>query len=816
MVDFLVLLALGQASLPSPTEGYLKPSRVIEQAALAPYYLNETPGAVSPDGNRSLISVRDGAPPLAWLAKTHVNLGGLQVDTLANRERSLTTRSLAAIRVLDIHSGKEISLEAPADSRLSDPKWSPDSKQVAFLAHLNDRTLLYVADVSTGKSRALTTRPLLVTLDPTFEWSRDGSSLVVVLIPKNRGPVPAKPEVATTPRVQTSDLKTAKLETFPSVLETPYDQSLLDYYSTGSLAKIDVASGKVHEIGDPARIQRVSLSPKAKFFLVTTLEKPYSYLVPVSNFGEKQAIWDEEGKELAKFDSRALREGAPDEDKGRNEAKRLPQWHGDSDELLFIQSLAAKAEDGSTSTRRTDHIELWKAPFGAKDVSSVYEAPGSISDYSQGEDGHSLFLTTGAAAGRRGGAAPASDGAEPTRRLTFLASPSAKPVVLAEIKADAEETAALVLDREGEVRESTDGKSAYLSGEHTFKDPYTQAPKPYVDRVDLATGKKERIFESRTDVFEQASLVESEAKELLVTRQSPTQVPQSYLVSLTTKSEKQLTQNKDYLPDVSQARREYITVTRPDGFKFRVWITLPPYAYHNPAFFWIYPSEFASQEAYDRSKRTFNKNLFIAPSGANKEILTRLGYVVVQPDIPIVGPAGHMNDEYVPQLRNSLSAVIDELERRDWIDRRNLGIGGHSYGAFSTANSLAHTPFFKCGIAGDGCYLRPLTPFGFQNEQRQIWEARETYLDMSPLLYAEQFTGALLMYHGLEDQNVGTNPINSQRLFTALQELGKPAELVMYPYEDHGQIAKETVLDQWARFTTWLDRWLKPESTVGK
>lgn len=252
-----------------------------------------------------------------------------------------------------------------------------------------------------------------------------------------------------------------------------------------------------------------------------------------------------------------------------------------------------------------------------------------------------------------------------------------------------------------------------------------------------------------------------------------------------------------------------ITVTRADGIRFQVKITSPANVSRPPALLWIYPAEFESQDLYDRSKRSLNKNLFNQVGGSNKAALIRLGYAVVEPDVPIVALAARMNDTYVPQLRNSLSAIIDELDRRNLVDRSRLACGGHSYGAFSTANAMVNTPFFKCGIAGDGCYLRPLTPFGFQSDPRQLWEARSTYLEISPLLYADQMTGALLMYHGLDDQNIGTAPINSERMFTALEALGKPAQLVMYPYEDHGQIAKETVLDQWARFSAWLDKYLK-------
>jgi dipeptidyl aminopeptidase/acylaminoacyl peptidase len=228
-----------------------------------------------------------------------------------------------------------------------------------------------------------------------------------------------------------------------------------------------------------------------------------------------------------------------------------------------------------------------------------------------------------------------------------------------------------------------------------------------------------------------------------------------------------------------------------------------------PAIFWFYPREFVDQKAYDEAQRTYNKNTFPSTGSMNSEYFTALGYVVVQPDVPIVGPTGRMNDNYVWHLRNSLAATIDTLDEQGIIDRKRLAAGGHSYGAFSTANAMVHTPFFKAGIAGDGAYNRTLTPMAFQSESRILWEARETYLMMSPMLYADQLTGALLMYHGLDDQNVGTDPINSIRMFHALQGLGKTASMYLYPYEDHGPASRETLLDLWARWAAWLDKYVK-------
>jgi dipeptidyl aminopeptidase/acylaminoacyl peptidase len=225
--------------------------------------------------------------------------------------------------------------------------------------------------------------------------------------------------------------------------------------------------------------------------------------------------------------------------------------------------------------------------------------------------------------------------------------------------------------------------------------------------------------------------------------------------------------------------------------------------------FWLYPYEYTDQAGYDRTLRTENVKRFPAGGARSIEYLATQGYAVANFDPPIIGEAGRMNDNYVSDLRMNLYAVIDALDKAAIIDRDRLGIGGHSYGGFSTVNALAHTPFFKAGIAGDGMYNRTLTPTRFQSEQRDLWEAPKTYLDMSPMLYADKIQGALLLYHSLEDQNVGTHLTSSVRMMQALRSEGKVGALYMYPYEDHGPVARESVLDQWARWTAWLDLHVK-------
>jgi dipeptidyl aminopeptidase/acylaminoacyl peptidase len=369
---------------------------------------------------------------------------------------------------------------------------------------------------------------------------------------------------------------------------------------------------------------------------------------------------------------------------------------------------------------------------------------------------------------------------------------------------------------------SADGSSVFLQGSAYDKNSDAVGPKTFLDRVNIKTGDKTRVFESdNNNVYERLSqIIDPDAKALVVTHESPTMQPQDFLV--TAAARKQLTDNKDIAPDLTSSPKLRVPIERPDGFRFTVRVTLPP-GYQTgtklPALFWVYPSEYDTQESHDQPDRTYNRNQFTNYGNRSMEFFIRQGYAIIEdaPDhLPIVGPAGKQNDNYVDDLRNDLAAVIDELDRRGVIDRQRLAIGGHSYGAFTTVNAMVHTPFFKAGIAGDGNYNRTLTPFGFQNERRTLWDSPNVYFDMSPLFYANHLSGALLMYHNLHDQNVGTDPINSERLFEAVNELGKTAAMYRYPFEDHGPVAKETLLDMWARWGAWLDKYVKNPQPINK
>lgn len=799
-----ILLALGLAALgwtadPITQEGYIDPPKELKELALAPWHKNVSVSNLNPQRTRFAVLESQGMPSIAQLAKPYLNLAGLQVDTRAHRDRRLTTRTTTGLKIVDLEDGKELRIDVPEGVLVTDPKWSPDGSRLAFFVHNDRETLIYVADASTGRARRLTRAPLLATHVETFFWVDGGSKIVAVLRPRNARP-PQVPAVASTPRVLVSDATTNRIRTYPSLLQTPEDEALLEYYSTGQLAVVDAASGQVHNVGKPAMLLSVDPSPDGKYFRVQLMEKPFSRVVPMGNFPQREAIWDLNGEEKAELGKRGLRTGAPNEDSADKNDRRALAWRPDGAGLSFLQTDPPKKE-GDKSPRK-DRLMLWVPPFGKDDAKPVYESEDRINSVVYTEDGKAAFISQ------------TSGGKE---RLSYVRFDDKKTFPIKETSGEA------FYDNPGDLVTvpgrlggavallSSDGKAAYLQGTKYDKQPMINAPRPFIDRVEIETGAKTRLFESRAELFEQPTMLDGDGKALLVNRQSRTVYPNTFYVRAD-KTERQVTQNRDYAPDLAEAQREIVEVTRPDGFKFQVTAVTPRYAVPGrglPALLWFYPSEFADQAAYDKSKRAYNKNLYPRVGPGSMEGLLRLGYALVLPDCPIVGPKGKENDTYISQLRNNLSATIDALSERGLIDRRRLAIGGHSYGAFSAVNAMVHTPFFKAGIAGDGNYNRTLTPFGFQSEGRQLWESRELYITMSPLLFAEQITGALMMYHGMDDQNIGTAPMNSERLFAALDALGKPAALYMYPYEDHGQIAKETRLDLWARIAAWLDKYVR-------
>jgi dipeptidyl aminopeptidase/acylaminoacyl peptidase len=854
------------------TEAYVTPPKELADAVLIPRYLNISLTSASPDKKWFVDEIGDGPVLMKTFSKPFHELGGVFVDFKANRARALTTRNNIGIQIVSASDGSRKVLQLPAGARVSNATWSPDSTGVAYFVHTDDATQIWMTDIATNQPRQITKTPVLATLLSTLEFTADGRQIATVLVPDGRAPMPVAPLAPTGPVVKIADAEKNRLRTFPSLMTTPYEQALLEWHVTGQLALIEVQTRAARKVGAPAMIRAIDASPDGKYVRVTRMVKPFSYDVPVSNFGSIEEVWNtSDGRMLAKVTDRPINLGVQDDNApapdpaaaaGRGGAqnqqgRRELAWRADNQGLTYLEQeplppgtteataasrggrgagRGAAGDDqsgddaqGRPQVRRKDRVMQWLAPFEKDAARVIFESNTRLSNHRFSPDMQTLFVSERA-------------GQNTVEYAVYLSDPS-KRYTLARYRTDDvyANPGTMVLARGnagsggrgagggggrgaaagpggGIVQLSADTESVFFQGTVNDKNPQEVGPKTFLDRVAIKTGEKKRIYESdNANAFERIStVIDPEAPIFIVSHESPSQVPQNYLVRNGTRV--QLTENKDYTPDLTRAVKQQLVVERADGFKFRVKVTLPEdyqAGTRLPALFWFYPSEYTNQEEYDRPDRTFNRNAFPTFGTRSMHFFVRLGYAVIEPDAPIVGPQGQMNNNYVNDLRNDLAATIDELDRRAIVDRSRLAIGGHSYGAFSTVNAMVHTPFFKAGIAGDGAYNRTLTPIGFQSERRDLWEARDVYLGMSPFLYANNLTGALLMYHNLADQNVGTDPTNSIRLYHALNGLGKTTALYMYPYEDHGPVAKETLLDLWARWGAWLDKYVKhPQKTA--
>jgi dipeptidyl aminopeptidase/acylaminoacyl peptidase len=837
------------------TETYVKPPAVVERIIMAPR-VDISFSTPSPDRRWFLRATGADRGDIDKYGAAHVNLGGLQIDTKANRARTLTTSTRTGMVLVDPRTNATKNIDTPKGATLSGQAWSPNGTQIAYIANFDDASYVYVADVASGKSTQVSKAPLLASLVTSIDWTADGKSIVTVLVPENRGAAPThgRNGVETGPQVRLTEGKASPQVIHPALLEDPHDKAMLKYYTTGQLAMIDVKSKAVKKIGAPAMFRSVDASPDGQYFRVTMMTEPFSYIVPVSGFGSVQELWDASGKSIATLTKQPIREYSDDNGPvGRgapqppDTGKRSFQWNPVGPGLIYLQSVFAPGANtapagrgaapagrggrgGGAATPSSVRVMSWMPPFGASDTKVIYEGSGRLASLAYSADGKTMFVADsgtvlamrvadpskkynlgrgvtmpapGGFGGRGGGGGfgAAADTSATGGALAMKRGPNGEQVVVV----------------------ASDDKSVFLSGTRMPGAKWeSQGPQPWVDRLDFETGKRTRVFESPGNAYDTfLSALDDDYSQFLYQHESPSTVPDVYLKDTKANAAKKITDNKDVAPEVTQAQHKRFQVTRPrDGLKFWVEATLPrdwrP-GQKLPGIIWFYPREYTSQSDYDRSRFGTNINQYpdLAPArpASSVKLWVTQGYALLEPDAPILGDSGKMNDNYTRDLRENLDAVIDAAVEMGFVDRDRMALGGHSYGAFSTVNAMTLVPYFKAGIAGDGMYNRSLTPFGFQSERRNFFEAQDTYLDMSPFYRADKIHGALLMYHALEDQNVGTAPISSVRMYHALQGLGKPAALYMYPYEDHSDATYTTDLDIWARWIAWFDTYVKnPES----
>jgi dipeptidyl aminopeptidase/acylaminoacyl peptidase len=832
-VAFLILFSIsaGADQKNLYKEGYLLPPEFVQDILNRSSHY-DTLDNLSPDGVHLMIPVNADFSSLELMTQKTYRLAMLEFCPDVNREWRLSTSGTIGVKIFSLEQKKSWMVDLPDGAFISDMTWSPDGKKIAFLTHLPQGSQVWTADVETGRAQPLSKAYVMATLSVRSRFRRGGAasamlqwtprgSVVTLLVPAKRGPEPKKSEIPKSPIIRHTREKAASTPTYPFLLRSAYDKELFRYYTTSQLAEL-IPGKPPRLLGEPAMYLNIALSPDGNYILAEKLNEPFSFIVSYRSFPQELQVMDLEGKTLSTIRKVPLQEAEARRD-GRDPTADLPRdvaWRPDGKGLSFLwreqRPKKDKDQDQEEADReeerseRKDRLMLLAPPFDMEQAQTLITSMKRFSQVSYEREGRYVFA-------RLSGRGEDCETGTDIAAFDLKESPPRKIILLGDI--ETEDPVKLPGDIMTQTTSngvtyaltSSDGEYVYLEGDGYKED---HRPQPFIDRISILSGEKERVFEGSEDMYENPLVpVDNDLNALIISRESAIVFPDSFLWekggSLT-----KLTDNRNPFPEFDGCKREYFEFTRRDGLKIQGHISLPvdyQTGARVPGVFWTYPREYTSFKDYQRSTiRSQNRNRFPRFSTRNaSDIWLSQGYAVVVPDIPIIGKGDTYNDNYIAHLVDSMYAAIRKVDEMGYVDVDRLGHGGHSYGAFATANILAHSPFFKAGIAGDGAYNRTLTPMTFQRERRFIWEAQDIYIEMSPFFQADHIDSPLLMYHGAQDNNTGTFLIQSERMIQALTGLGKNAVLYIYPFESHGPQCKETYMDMWTRWLEFFDTYVK-------
>ncbi len=785
---------------PSAATAYLTPPKIIVDMLDA----RPTP-AVTVDPTRRTLAIleRRSMPTIADLAQPVYRLAGTRINPRTNGPQQ-RTGAVFAITLKSIADGSERKVVVPPSARLGGVSFSPDGKRLAFTNTRPDGIDLYVADTTTGQSKLVASNLNGTTGDPC-DWLEDGSGLLCRFVPANRGPEPRAPVVPSGPNIQENYGKAAPAPTYQDLLETEHDEALFEYYFTSQLAFVDATTGRQTPVGRPGIVDTASLSPNNDYLLVARIKRPFSRLVPMSGFPKDVEVWNQRGQLVRTIADVPTTEGVPIN--GVITGPRAWRWRPDQPAtLVWVEAL-----DGGnprTQVPHRDKVMALAAPFAGQPV-EIARTEYRYAGLSWTEKGIGLL----------------SESDRATRRTrTWMLEPGAAPRKLWDRRQEDRygDPGSPVARRGGGGGRGGGfgggpilqvGDSIYLTGEGASP----EGDRPFFDRLNLRTLATERLFRSEPKTYESVVAPLSDDGKTLLTRfETRTDPPNYFVRDLASGSRRAVTAFTDPQPQLRGVTREFVTYARKDGVKLSATLYLPA-GYQPgqklPMLMWAYPREFTDPDV--AGQVTGSPYRFTTVSGASHLLLLTQGYAIFDnPTMPIIGPGETANDTYVEQLVASAEAAVEKAVALGVTDRDRIGIGGHSYGAFMTANLLAHSDLFRAGIARSGAYNRTLTPFGFQNERRTFWEVPEIYARMSPFFHANKINEPILLIHGEMDDNSGTFPIQSERLYMALKGHGATVRYVTLPYEAHGYAARESVLHTVAEMLNWMDKWVKRAPTT--
>lgn len=796
VVFFFSLMAVVTTMIQAQ-EGYkLPPQNVIDIIDATP----EPSVSLSPNRQWMLYIERNAMPGIEDVSRRMLRLGGVRIDPVTNgRFRSSFSKKIS-VRPTE-GEGKLIDVGLPENSKISGISWSHTSKHFSVTTVTEDGMQLWAVDVtSPAKPKLLAENINTVIAD--YEWLPSGDAILCHTVPASRSEEPSKPTTPVGPNIQESSGNETPTRTYQDLLTSPYDEQLFDHYSITQMGVYGL-DGSVKKIGKPNIYVTSSVSPDGKYILATTLQKPYSYLMTYGSFPRNIEVWDWDGNVVYEVAKVPLAENIPIE--GVRTGPRRVDWKSTAPAtLVWFEAL-----DGGDPNREADYrdrVVAIEAPFNGEpaELIKVEHRAFGMTYF----ENPAWFMTTEYDRDRRW-----------IRSLLHdIENELGEPKVLMDrsIRDRYGDPGQPLMDRleNGHAVVRQDGNWIYRSGRGA-------SPKgdfPFIDRQNLETLETERLWRCDDDVYESVVAVmtsSADEKPQVITVKESTVIPPNYFLrDLEANSTSAITEFKDPTPQIRGIKKQLVKYTREDGVELSATLYLPAdykAGTRLPLLVWAYPREFNDRRT--AGQITTSPNRFTRMASISHLSLLTQGYAIMDnATMPVIGDPETMNDTFIDQIVSSGKAAIDKAVEMGVADPNRVGVGGHSYGAFMTANLLAHCDLFKAGIARSGAYNRTLTPFGFQSERRKLWDAKDVYYSISPFLHADKINEPVLLIHGEADNNSGTFPMQSKRMYQAIKGNGGTSRIVMLPYESHGYVARESILHTQAEMIEWFDTHVKNAS----
>ncbi len=797
----LILLCFITISLLSSAQNNLNyqspPKEILElaDAAKAPAVL------MNENKEHMLLLYKNTYKSIQELSQPEVRLGGLRINPKTNIESRTTYFNNIKTQSLQVKSSAIIQVKGlPENPQLSNFSWSPDQSKMAMTHTSSKGVEIWVLDIKTSTIKKITEATVNANVKDVINWFKDGESILVKFVPKDK-----KDLIETTtaipggPTISENDGKKAQNRTYQDLLKNKNDEFNFEQLALSELFKVRLDGTKENWL-ESDLYKNISFSPDGEYVMVSTIKKPFSYLVPYYRFPSETTIYTKDAEMVKTVLSVPLIEDLPKGFMSVRTGRRDLAWRADKPSSL-IYAEALDNGDPAVEVDFRDEVFQLDAPFDG-DKKSILKTINRFGGIEWANE------TT----------AIAYDYWWNTRNTkTYLFNPSSsdEPIILNDRNYQDKYSAPgeFVTHRNeyGKNVISLHDDNAYLLGDG-FSD---KGQFPFLDQLNLKTQKKNRLYQSvYTDKLESIDHFDTKKQELLVRIESSTEYPNYYFRKLKNKKLEQITAFGNPFKSIEGIHKEVIKYQREDGIELSGTLYLPV-GYDMtkkekvPMILWAYPTEFKDKSS--AAQTTSNPNKFTYLYWASPIFWVTCGYAVLdKASFPIIGEGDEEpNDSFRTQLVANAKAAIDAVDSLGYIDRDKVAVGGHSYGAFMVANLLTHSDLFAAGIARSGAYNRTLTPFGFQAEERNYWEAPEVYYNMSPFMHSEKMKHALLLIHGEADNNSGTYPMQSERYFNALKGLGATVRLVILPKESHSYKARENIMHMLWEQDQWLEKYVK-------